>query len=273
MKNKKSGIDRDSFSEALLDSADVEDAAAYEFDGSQIQQPKKSFWHLVLRIIRRKRFILAVLLILFAIPVFILHRQGYLTPENIFLFLKLYPTAAPLLFVLIYAIMVVFLLPTLPLNLGAGLLWGPVEGCILTVIAVSLGAVIAFLFSRYLAADYINQKFDGRAWRWLQKEMEKGDWKVVAFTRINPIFPSGPLNYFFGLTPISFSKYFIATVIFIAPAAFLFAYIGHSMGQIFLNGASYEFVKNLIIISVVITVLIVLRIVMKRMVHFNKPPQ
>ena len=33
---------------------------------------------------------------------------------------------------------------------------------------------------------------------WLLEQVSKQDWKLVAFTRINPIFPTAALNYFWS---------------------------------------------------------------------------
>lgn len=112
-----------------------------------------------------------------------LQRAGYLTPENILSYLRLYPTLAPALFVLIYALMVTFLLPTLPLNLAAGFLWGSLFGCALSIAAATLGASWSFLLARYLGRDFLEERFTNRAWRWLRHEIDKQDWKAVAFTR------------------------------------------------------------------------------------------
>ena len=58
-----------------------------------------------------------------------------------------------LLFVLAYAVAVTLLIPTLPLNLGAGVLWGAGWGSALSVAGATLGATLAFLLTRFAASE------------------------------------------------------------------------------------------------------------------------
>lgn len=242
--------------EALFDEADIADAAAFEFATAA---PRNRILATIGRIIRRKRFIFAAGLLVLAVAGLALKEAGYLAPETIFGFLDAHPLLAPVAFLALLVVMTLLLLPTLPLNLGAGFLWGPYWGGFYTVVGASIGAALAFLISRYLAAELVNRHFRHRTWVWLLEQVRQQDWKVVAFTRINPIFPTAPLNYFFGLTSIPFWSYLLATIIFIAPMAFLFAYLGDSVGGFLLRGDAYRFVQNILGASAAITVLFALR--------------
>lgn len=248
--------------EALLDEADIADAAAFEFES---EAPRSGLMVTVGRVVRRKRFIVACGLLLLAVVGVLLKQAGYLAPEAIFGFLDSHPLLAPLAFLGLLVAMTLLLLPTLPLNLGAGFLWGPYWGGLYTVAGASIGAALAFLISRYLAVDLVNRHFKHRTLVWLLEEVRRQNWKVVAFTRINPIFPTAPLNYFFGLTSIPFWPYLLATVVFIAPMAFLFAYLGDSVGGFLLRGDAYRFVQNILGASAAITVLLGLRFALKRL--------
>ena len=251
-----------SIEEVLFDEADIADAAAFEFETTD---PNNVILATIFRIVRRKRFIAAVGILILAATGFALKEAGYLAPETIFSFLNAHPILAPAAFVALFVVMTLLVLPTLPLNLGAGFLWGPYWGGFYTVVGASLGAAIAFLVSRYLAAELLNRHFRHRTWIWLLEQVRQQDWKVVAFTRINPIFPTAPLNYFFGLTTIKFWPYLLATVLFIAPMAVLFAYLGDSVGGFVLRGNAYQFVQNILGASAAITMLILLRFGLKRL--------
>ena len=248
--------------ETLVDEADVADAAAFEFTETA---PQSGIVATIGRIVRRKRFLVVVGLLVLASAGFGLKEAGYLAPEAVFGFLDAHPLLAPIAFLVLFVVMTLLLLPTLPLNLGAGFLWGPYWGGLYTVVGATIGASLAFLISRYLAADFANRHFRHRTWLWLLKEVQEQNWKIVGFTRINPIFPTAPLNYFYGLTSIPFWPYLLATVIFIAPMAFLFAYLGDSVGGFFLRGDAQQFVRNLLGASAAITVLFALRFGLKRL--------
>ncbi len=254
--------------ETLFDEADVADAAAFEFEAAA---PRNGILATVGRIVRRKRFVFAVGILGLAVAGLALKRAGYLAPETVFGFLDAHPFLAPFAFLVLFVAMTLLLLPTLPLNLGAGFLWGPYWGGLYTVTGASIGAALAFLISRYLAAELVDRHFRHRTWVWLLEQVRQQNWKVVAFTRINPIFPTAPLNYFFGLTQIPFWSYLMATAIFIAPFAFLFAYLGDSVGGFLLRGDAYQFVQNILGASAAITTLFALRLALKHLLKGGPP--
>ena len=175
--------------ETLLDEADVADAAAFEFEDVA---PRSGILGTIGRIVRRKRFFVVVGLLVLAVVGLALKEKGYLAPDAVFGFLDAHPLLAPLAFLALFVVMTLLLLPTLPLNLGAGFLWGPYWGGLYTVIGASIGASLAFLVSRYLAASFVDRHFRHRTWLWLLEQVRQQNWKIVAFTRINPIFPTAP---------------------------------------------------------------------------------
>ena len=206
---------------------------------------------------RRKRLIAVICLIVMMAAIFYLRQNNYLTYGNTLFTLEQHPFLAPFLFIVIYGLMVAFFIPTLPMNLGAGFLWGTFWGGPIAILGASLGAVLSFIASRYLARDYFNNKFNNKIWLWLKQELQKKNWKIVAFTRANPAFPFGLTSYFFGLTDLSFGKYFWPTIIAISPVAFLIAYIGDLANGIVLNGGSQNLIGNIFLLSSIITLLIV----------------
>jgi len=256
---RKDGGDND----VLFDPADVRDASAFESQSGRKGSVRSFLW-VVQKAVRRKRFWLAIVLFGLAVLLYTLRQYGYFAPDSIVFFLKSRPVIAPVVFVVVYAVMVMCLVPTLPLNLGAGLIWGPYWGGILTVIGAGAGSALAFLAARYLMSDYLNKKFNNSAWTWLRDEMQRKEWKAVAFTRINPIFPFGPSSYFFGLTQIRFNRYLITTLLSILPLSVLFAAMGSSIGGIILDGDAYRLVKDMLAVSLGVTLLVVLKIVVKK---------
>jgi uncharacterized membrane protein YdjX (TVP38/TMEM64 family) len=66
-------------------------------------------------------------------------------------------------------------------------------------------------------------------WRRLDQGVEKHGWKVVAFTRLIPLFPFNLLNYAFGLTRIGFRQYAVATFLCMLPACIAFIVFSSSL--------------------------------------------
>lgn len=220
------------------------------------------YWTQLRESLDRKKIVTLIVIGIAALVGNMLVRKGIVTPADAMDYLSLYPVLSPLLFVILYVFLTLLLIPTLPLNLLAGILWGSVWGGIYTLIATSIGATVAFLFARHIAGAYFQSLFQRTMWVTFLEEAGATDWRLVAFARVNPIFPTSLLNYFFGLTAISFGYYFFATIAAIAPMVFLFSYLGETVGLGILNGEN-SLIKNILGISFVITGLVAIRIGVK----------
>ncbi|WP_204105250.1 MULTISPECIES: TVP38/TMEM64 family protein [Spirulina sp. CCY15215] len=210
-----------------------------------------------------KRWFLGLGVCVLIVSLYWLRKQDAIAPSLLQELTESYPRSAPAIFILIYILLTVALIPTLPLNVGSGFLWGVFWGTLFSLIGASLGALASFAIARYIARDYFNQRFQHPAWLWLHRQIEKQGWKSVAFTRINPIFSFGPLNYFFGITRISLTQYFWATAIFLIPPSTLMASLGQSVGGFTLDTGGYALLRNILICSGVFSGLTILRLVIK----------
>lgn len=134
---------------------------------------------------------------------------------------------APIVFMLIYALATVLFLPGSFITLAGGALFGPVLGTFYNLTGATLGAVLAFLISRYLASDWIADKAGGRV-KQLINGVEGEGWRFVAFVRLVPLFPFNLLNYALGLTRIRLLHYLIASYVFMLPGAIAYTYLGYA---------------------------------------------
>lgn len=182
------------------------------------------------------RFMLGLTTAILILAAFFLRRAGYFSPETILAFLEKHGILAPIFFILIYSILPSLFLPTLPLNIGSGFLWGPFWGVVFSIVGSTLGASLPFLIARYLAGDSVTKRVDSYTWKWLLSQVDKNGWKVVAFTRINPVFPSTLLSYLFGLTSISFVEYLWSTFVFMLPPCIAFVAFGSAIRDFVLVG-------------------------------------
>lgn len=218
--------------------------------------------NLVEEIAAHERLIYGLILIIIMATVIYLNHQGVLSVKLAITYLQEHEVAAPFIFIALYVVMVVCLLPTLPLNLGAGFLWGTLWGMSYSVVGASVGALACFLISRYLIRDFLNDKFTHSAWGWMQREVARKDWKLVAFTRINPIFPFGPTNYFFGVTGIPLSRYLFGTTVFTIPLSLIVSAIGASMHDFAFDGGAKIVTGNILLVGIGVTLLVVLKLVL-----------
>lgn len=144
-------------------------------------------------------------------------------------------SAAPILFMGLYAVGTVFFLPGSVLTLAGGAFFGPVWGTVYNLSGATLGALLAFLVARYLASDWVEKRAGGRL-NQLKQGVEKEGWRFVALVRLVPIFPFNLLNYALGLTRIRVAHYVLATYICMLPGAIAFTYLGYAGREAVVGG-------------------------------------
>ncbi len=173
--------------------------------------------------------------------------------------------AAPLIFMLIYIIGTIFFLPGSVLTLLGGALFGPVVGTLINLSAATIGAIISFLISRFLGANWVAKKMasgnDGRL-KQIINGVENEGWRFVAFTRLVPLFPFNLLNYALGLTKISFNQYSIATFICMFPGALAYTYLGY-IGKEAATGGEDLIQKILLALALLASVAFIPRLINK----------
>lgn len=132
-----------------------------------------------------------------------------------------------IVYALVYALCCVLFVPASLLTLGAGVIFGLVEGTIVVVIGATLGAVASFLLARTVMRSKVegmtagNEKF-----RALDRAIGREGAKIVFLIRLSPLFPFTYINYGFGLTGVRTLPYALATLFGIIPGTFAFVYIG-----------------------------------------------
>lgn len=216
------------------------------------------------RYIGPKRIVLLLVLTFFVICTWNSYRSGALNPSIIEQYRAQYPIGAVVLFVLVYAVAVIAALPSLPLNLAAGFFWGGVVGGLYSAIGVTLGGWISFLATRWLIGQPLAERFNNKWVAEVQAGFDRNGWKFVAFARINPIIPTGPLNYLLGLTSLSNWRFLWATFIFLLPPSIAVAYIGDSLQTFAAHQADVkEIVKAMLVVSATVTFLALIKFAFK----------
>jgi uncharacterized membrane protein YdjX (TVP38/TMEM64 family) len=150
-----------------------------------------------------------------------------------------------------------------PVLSSAGVLWGVLAGGALSALGASAGALLAFLTARYLAGQPLARHFDNVPLAWIQKEILGKGWKFVAFLRLNPVVPTGPINYLLGLTSVRLLPYAAATLAFLTPPSLLVAWIGKEAGSIPLGGTPAMLWHGFLGLSTAILALVAVRYLLK----------
>jgi len=153
--------------------------------------------------------------------------RGYLDPAAMERWVDGLGPLGPVLFTLIYAVATVLFFPGAILTLLGGALFGPILGTFYNLAGATIGATIAFLIARHLAADWVEAKAGERT-KHLIKGVEAEGWRFVAFVRLVPLFPFNLLNYALGLTRIRTLHYIVSSYIFMLPGAIAYTYLGYA---------------------------------------------
>ena len=173
----------------------------------------------------RKKIFFAVVAAVIVAAMFTVDVRG-LWRETLGMIERLGPWG-PVIFVLIYVVSAVLLVPSSALTLSAGALFGMGLGSVLVSVGATLGATAAFLVGRYFARDWVAKKIEGNtAFAVIDRAVVAEGWKMVGLTRLSPAFPFTLLNYAFGLTRVSLRDYVLASWIGMMPGTVVYVYVG-----------------------------------------------
>jgi len=116
-------------------------------------------------------------------------------------------------------------IPSAPIALAAGLIYGHLWGTVLVAIGAETGAIVAFIIARYLGRDYVE--------RWLGTHMQNRFFgsqnalmATVFISRLLPFVSFDAISYAAGLSRITFWRFGLATLAGIVPASFVLAHLG-----------------------------------------------
>jgi len=135
------------------------------------------------------------------------------------------------LFVLLYVVCTVLLVPGSVLTLGAGATFGLVTGTALVIAGSVAGATAAFWVGRTIARRHVekmaqnNPKFDA-----VDRAVSAHGFKIVVLTRLSPAFPFTLLNYLFALTQVPTWKYVLGSLVGMFPGTVMYVYLGWAAG-------------------------------------------
>lgn len=131
------------------------------------------------------------------------------------------------LFVAVYVVSTVALLPGSILTLAAGFAYGPVWGLAVASPASVAGATCAFLLGRTTLRGWAARKVgESRRARAIDAAVAREGFKLVLLLRLSPLVPFNLLNYILSLTPVTTGRYVLASFIGMLPGTALYVYLG-----------------------------------------------
>lgn len=135
---------------------------------------------------------------------------------------------APIIYIGLYTLATLLILPSTPLNLTGGAIFGIWFGTLWTTVAAIIAAIVAFAFTRTVGRDLIARRLAGR-WEAIDAEMRQGGLFYMFAIRLLPIIPYGLVNFTAGLTSIRFRDYLIGTILGTVPGVLPFVMMGSGL--------------------------------------------
>jgi uncharacterized membrane protein YdjX (TVP38/TMEM64 family) len=135
-------------------------------------------------------------------------------------------------FIVLYTLTCVIFLPGSVLTVGAGAVYGFWFSTALVTISSTVGAVVNFLTSRYLARSWMQRNLGHSArFRALEKAVSTEGWRMILISRMSPIVPHSLVSYAAGLIRISFWRFTFASFLGFLPPSAAYTYVGAMVGK------------------------------------------
>ncbi|WP_257263601.1 FAD-dependent oxidoreductase [Endozoicomonas sp. ONNA2] len=179
-----------------------------------------------------KKWLLLIVLVVAIGAFYTLDGQQYLTRD---FFQGLYrdgPILTAVVFFVIYVVVTGLSLPGAALlTVLAGAIFGLFQGVLLVSFASTLGATLAFLFSRTLLRDWVAQKFADYL-ATINSGVNKDGAFYLATLRLIPAVPFFVINLVMGLTSMRVLTFSLVSQLGMLPGTAVFVNAGAQLGQV-----------------------------------------
>ena len=136
------------------------------------------------------------------------------------------------LYFMVYVIVTALSLPGAAImTLVGGGIFGLLIGTIVVSFASTIGATLAFLVSRFLLRDYVQQRFADKL-RAINLGIEKEGAFYLFTLRLIPIFPFFVINLVMGVTPLKTRQFFLVSQIGMLAGTIVYVNAGSQLASI-----------------------------------------
>lgn len=144
---------------------------------------------------------------------------------------------APMIYVLCFAILPIFLFPVPILAVVAGAAFGLFAGSLYTIIGAMINSVLMFYIARFLGFRAVSDFTQNSKSKILKTLGEPGGkFSLILILRLMPLVPYNALNYACGVMNVSLREYVVATFVGIVPATFIMVNLGEKALDMRSNG-------------------------------------
>lgn len=158
------------------------------------------------------------------------------------------------LYILLFIIATLFLLPGSILVIAGGIVFGPLLGTFLSLIAATLASSCSFLLARWLGRDLL-LKYVGHShtFQAIEKGITRNGIDFLILTRLIPLFPYNIQNYAYGLTAISFWPYTLISALTTLPGIVIYTVMASDLAS---EGITLRFILKLCLAGLALFILV-----------------
>lgn len=158
--------------------------------------------------------------------------------------------SAPLIYIGLYALRPLLFLPSTPLSVVSGVLFGPVAGILYTILASNLSAMLAYLVGRYFGQDVLIDPASTSLIQRYSQRLRNHSFETILMMRL--IFlPYDLVNYGAGLLHIDWKAFLLATALGSFPGTLAFVLLG-AAGNVDLVNGTFTLHPGVLLASVVL---------------------
>ncbi|HAW2676512.1 TPA: TVP38/TMEM64 family protein [Escherichia coli] len=171
------------------------------------------------------------------------------------------------LYILLFIIATLFLLPGSILVIAGGIVFGPLLGTLLSLIAATLASSCSFLLARWLGRDLL-LKYVGHShtFQAIEKGIARNGIDFLILTRLIPLFPYNIQNYAYGLTTITFWPYTLISALTTLPGIVIYTVMASDLAN---EGITLRFILQLCLAGLALFILVQLAKLYARHKHVD----
>ncbi len=138
----------------------------------------------------------------------------------------------------------VFVIPASLVYISVGMAFPTVQAVIINLCGIGIEITVSYLFGLLVGGEYVNNLLKkSKGGEKILALEDKNKFASIFVIRFLPVFPIDFASLFFGSMKIPFAKYFLASLLGIAPRVILFTVLGD---------AAYDYIPMKLIIGLII---------------------
>ena len=152
-----------------------------------------------------------------------------------------YPFRVEIIFFITYVFLTSLSIPiALILGLLSGMIFHNTTAILIVSFASAIGATLAFLISRYLFRDYLEEKYNNQYLK-INSGIEKNSGYYIFALRMCVVFPFFMVNLLLGLTTIKPINYYLISQLGMLPATVIIVSLGDKIAGALTSDISIDF--------------------------------